>query len=365
MPPQIRMFIVVLLLLLPLSGILFAEQRPLQAGDPFPEIRLAVPEAAEDRAYLQLETTFFVPSQIETELLLVEFLNVHCPHCQMQAPVYNELYRLIEGNPETRGKIKLLAIAAGNLEREVTIFRQAYQVAFPLLADPGFVAWRSIGGRATPLSIYVRQNKAGKAGIITGMHSGINSNPQRLYQSLISMAAVDLEQLQQQVRLKEEIRNHVKPILSEPQLEYQVRSALTRFGRIEDIVKLSLLSGRQVYMASVGQGEKSERLFAEVTSRSSVCDVCHDVHFIYLFDSAARIIGFEPLQLTKYGNANWNQREVATMRARVVGRYLTLPRSFDPSVDAVSSATMTSAIIFDSLAQGADLIKELQAQGLF
>ena len=101
-----------------------------------------------------------------------------------------------------------------------------------------------------------------------------------------------------------------------------------------------------------------------MTSRSAVCDVCHDVHFIYLFDRSTQIIGFEPLQLTKYGNVNWNRQEVNNMRKQVVGKYLTMPKPFDPAVDAISSATMTSAIIFDSLAQGEELLAELRQQGL-
>jgi len=101
-----------------------------------------------------------------------------------------------------------------------------------------------------------------------------------------------------------------------------------------------------------------------VTSRSSVCDICHDVHFIYLFDRSTKLIGFEPLQLTKYGNINWGEREVEIMRKKVLGRYLAMPQPFDPKLDAITSATMTSAIIFDSLAQGEELIRELRSQGL-
>ncbi|RME36934.1 MAG: hypothetical protein D6794_07785, partial [Deltaproteobacteria bacterium] len=107
------------------------------------------------------------------------------------------------------------------------------------------------------------------------------------------------------------------------------------------------------------------RLFAEVTSRQSICDICHDVHFIYVFDSQARVVAFEPIQLTKWGNVNWDSTEVERMRKKVVGSTLTAPPVFDPKVDAVTSATMTSAIIFDSLAQGESLLRELEQKGLW
>ena len=44
--------------------------------------------------------------------------------------------------------------------------------------------------------------------------------------------------------------------------------------------------------------------------------------------------------------------------------YVAAPKPFDPQVDAVSSATITSAIIFDSLAQGEALLAELREAGL-
>ena len=51
------------------------------------------------------------------------------------------------------------------------------------------------------------------------------------------------------------------------------------------------------------------------------------------------------------------------MRRRVVGQSLTAPRLFDPKLDAATSATISSAIIFDSLVKGKALIEELRAGG--
>jgi hypothetical protein len=157
----------------------------------------------------------------------------------------------------------------------------------------------------------------------------------------------------------------VAAVLSPSELETRVRQAFSAASQgIVEFRQLQLRSGRQVYTALVRQAQGVERLFAEVASRHSVCDICHDVHFIYVFNANGEIVGFAPLQLTKYGNLDWNEQEVATMRRRVVGQYLTAPPPFDPSLDAVSSATMTSAIIFDSLAQGEALLRELQELGL-
>ncbi len=88
------------------------------------------------------------------------------------------------------------------------------------------------------------------------------------------------------------------------------------------------------------------------------------MHFFYVFDGRGQIVGFHPLHLTKYGNVEWNEEEVAYFRSHVVGRRLAGVWDFDAGVDAVTSATMTSAIIFDDLSQGLQLLQELRAEGL-
>lgn len=340
--------------------------QPLGFGDDFPELKLKTPADPGVRSYLGLgKGDEFTLSQISAELVLVELLNVHCPHCQMQTPSYNELYKLIEANPKTRGKIKLIGFAVGNLPDEVAGFKKRFSVPFPILADPSFQLWRAVGGSSTPFSLYVRQLRPGQPGVVAGSHLGLNTHYQRLYETLQRYAASDPEKLRRQGAAAEKVRTAVAPVVSASELETRVRKAFINVSNgIVEFARLELASGRQVYTAIVRQSQGVERLFAEVTSRPSVCDICHDVLFIYVFNASGEILGFEPLQLTKYGNVDWNQQEVATMRKRVVGRYLTAPAPFSPKLDAISSATMTSAIIFDSLAQGESLLRELEEQGL-
>jgi len=342
-----------------------AEDRPLIAfGDPFPELALTLTGPDHDLSYLGLGAgTSFTPGQVKAELLLVELLNVHCVHCQQQAPSYNELFKLIEKTPATRGRIKLLAIAVGNLPEEVEAFRRAYQVPFPIVADPRFAAHRALGGSATPFSIYVRQDSSSRPGVVAKTHLGLNKDVHKLFAELQEIASAEAATLRRQGAAARK-RTAITPLYAEEPMAEKVRQAfletggdLIAFGPVE------LLSGRRVYTAVMHRGEQRIRLFAEVASRQTVCDVCHDVHFIYLFDTTTRIVGFEPLQVTKYGNLAWNAQEVEWMRRRVVGQYLAAPRPFDPKVDAVTSATISSAIIFDSLAQGEALIEELRAKG--
>jgi hypothetical protein len=166
---------------------------------------------------------------------------------------------------------------------------------------------------------------------------------------------------------KEEVKKAVvvEPIMTEVELAKRMKDVLSNLGgEVKGFKKINLENTRAIYTGLVGEKGSANRFFAEAVSRPSVCDICHDVHFIYVFDISGKVLGFTPLQLTKYDNEPWNEDDVTKMRKRVLGRYIYKPMPFNREVDAVSSATMTSAIIFDSLSQGEELLKNLKKIGL-
>ena len=87
----------------------------IQAGDSFPETPLPVPEDRGYRHYLGTSEGYhFTLKEVSANLIVVEILSVHCPSCQRQIKAYNELYDLIDADPQTSGRIKIIGIAAGN-----------------------------------------------------------------------------------------------------------------------------------------------------------------------------------------------------------------------------------------------------------
>jgi hypothetical protein len=100
-----------------------------------------------------------------------------------------------------------------------------------------------------------------------------------------------------------------------------------------------------------------------MVDKPNPCDVCHDVHFIYVFDATGKILQLIPLELTKYGNEPWDAADIEKIRQRIVGRYIQSSFDFDPEIDAVSSATITSSIIFRSLEEEQITLKELKEKG--
>ena len=86
-----------------------------------------------------------------------------------------------------------------------------------------------------------------------------------------------------------------------------------------------------------------------VAGRAKVCNVCHDIFFIVVFDDGGLVVNLAPIIITKYKNVEFDANDVAFLKSRVVGRLLSREIVFDPTVDAVSTATMSSALVFDTL----------------
>lgn len=352
-------------LLLGERGRSFADEKPLIGiADFFPEIPLPVPKDPGERTYLGLTNReTFALSEIMADLVLVEILNVHCPNCRKQAAPYNELYALIEQDRKTRGKIKIIGIGAGNDEKEIESFKREYRIPFPIIPDPQFVLHRAIGRSRTPYAIYVRLDPKGGPGVVAGTHLGTHDDYNDLFQVLNAYMKVSIAAIRGPENKEKAQTSLIAPFLPEEDLQRIVKAAFRLFGEPVDFHRIYLKDSRKIYTSRVEGEGASKRLFAESVSRPSVCDVCHDVHFIYVFHYSGEILTLVPLQLTKWGNEAWNESDIGKMKNRIVGRSLEEDIDFNPEVDAVSSATMTSAIIFDSLSQGKALLEELKQQG--
>jgi hypothetical protein len=57
---------------------------------------------------------------------------------------------------------------------------------------------------------------------------------------------------------------------------------------------------------------------------------------------------------------NWSAADVDLMKNKIVGRSLLQHKPFNPKVDAVSMATMSSALIYNSLNKLQATVAELQ-----
>ncbi|MDO9528862.1 MAG: redoxin domain-containing protein [Syntrophales bacterium] len=142
-----------LIITLPVS----AATQPPATGSVLPEIKLTVPANNDYKNYLGLSRgDFFKIPQIKANVVIIEIMNMYCPHCQASAHKVNELYRIIENNPALKNKIKLIGIAAGNSTYEAEVFRKRYDVPFPLFEDGDFSIHKVVGEVRTPYFIGIR-----------------------------------------------------------------------------------------------------------------------------------------------------------------------------------------------------------------
>ncbi|WP_432823782.1 peroxiredoxin family protein [Trichloromonas sp.] len=355
-----------LICLLALGGALTAYADPIDIGEAFPEKALPAPTDPQQRAYLGLgDGPTFTLSQIGGKVVLVEMLNALCPHCRKQTGPYNKLYRMLEESPETRGKVKMLGVAVANSDEQIADFIDIYQVAFPIVADRRFTLHRAVRGGPTPLSIYALRSQPGEPWVVAGSHLGEDYDMEGLFDFLRGLLQEEASTFASLPSEAVPAEKRPEPPQDEAEISRRVAAAfIAQGGELRDFKRLSLPSGRRVYAATLTRDGSDRTLYAEVASRSSICDICHDVHFFYLFDRSGKVLGLEKLQLTKYGNVEWDAGELAAFVRNVLGRPLYGSWSFNPKVDAVTSATMTSAIIFDSLDQGKVLLEELAAERL-
>lgn len=133
-----------------------------QVGGALPAFTLSAPADGAHKEYLGLSGDgAFGISQIDAEVVIIEIFSMYCPHCQREAHRVNDLYELMGTHQKTKGKMKLIGIGTGNSPFEVDIFRQTYNVPFPLFADPDFAIHKRLGEVRTPYFIGIKIGKDG------------------------------------------------------------------------------------------------------------------------------------------------------------------------------------------------------------
>jgi hypothetical protein len=156
----------------------------------------------------------------------------------------------------------------------------------------------------------------------------------------------------------------LKPPIPEEELVLKARAGMeTSGGKVIQFEKISLKDGDWIYVGKVDLGTHQKNFFSKLASRRAVCDICHDTFFIYTFDPEGKVIDIAPVQLTKIDNLNWTEEDMKKLKSRTIGRSILKPFSFDPAVDSVSGATITAALVFDSLDKAKAIFEKLKKEG--
>jgi thiol-disulfide isomerase/thioredoxin len=136
-------------------------------------MRLPIPKGPGEKRYLGLSgSDFFRIPQIKAKVVVIEIFSMYCPQCQKIAPGIEELFRVIENDPDLKDKIKLIGIGAGNSYYEVEVFKKTYHTSFPLFPDNDFIIHKALGDVRSPYFIAIRINQDGTHKVV---HSELDS----------------------------------------------------------------------------------------------------------------------------------------------------------------------------------------------
>jgi peroxiredoxin len=339
------------------------ETKPLGFAIPFPDLIFAQSLSRGEQNYLGLPPKkVFSFREIQGNLILVEFLSTYCINCQRQAPVFNEVYSSIERDPRLKGKVKMIGIAAGNNLNEVQIFKKAYNIPYPTLSDAQFDAHTAVGSPRTPFSIWVRRD-AQRNSIVVSTHLGLIDSAKSALDETRAVLQYNLALLKPKRGAIYE-GDALKPPIPEEELVLKAKAGMEASGgKVTKIEKISLKDGDWIYVGKVDFGTHQKNLFSKLASRRAVCDICHDTFFIYTFDSEGKVVDIAPVQLTKIDNLNWTEEDIKKLKTRTIGKSILKPFAFDPSVDSVSGATITAALVFDSLDKAKAVFEKLKKEG--
>jgi peroxiredoxin len=154
---RILILSVLVILFLTFNSTTFTATMSPVKGEKLPIISLPIPKNSYEKIYLGLSGEgFFKISQIKAKGVLIKIFNLYCPICQSTASAMAELYRQIENNPDLKDKMKLIGIGAGNNLLEIEVFKQNYNIPFPVFPDENFKIHKALGEVRTPFFIALK-----------------------------------------------------------------------------------------------------------------------------------------------------------------------------------------------------------------
>lgn len=340
-----------------------SEAQTMGFAVPFPNLTFTQPLSKAEQTYLGVPPkTKFSFREIKGELILVELLNTYCFNCQKQAPIFVELYSSIKQNPTLKDKVKMIGIAAGNNSNEVKAFKEEYQIPYPIFSDPKFDAHMAVGSPRTPFTLWVRKDSQGN-GVVVSTHLGVIESKEKILSETRAVLQYNLALLKPKKGAIYE-GDALIPPMTEEELWARARKGMEASGgRVLQMDKVVLKDGDTIFVGKVDLGGRQENFFSKLVSRRAVCDICHDTFFIYTFDSTGKVIDIVPVQLTKIDNLHWTEEDIYKLKSRTVGKSILKPFPFDVKVDSVSGATITAALIFDSLDKAREIFERLKKEG--
>ncbi len=287
-------------------------------------------------------------ADIPGNILILELFNRFCFTCMHQSVEIQKFAESLKSESLT-SKIKILGIGIGNTKDDLIDFSKTMKVSFPMAPDPSFDFYYGLGDiDGAPMTFFLKK-KDGRW-LVADMHEGNHGAVE-----MMARVRVMLEGKDGKAPPFLAARTDRRSRLSDEEKLQFAKSLFVKMGVAAAPLKTDLAS-IDLYKAMGADGKPLD-LFAVVAQRPPVCDLCHDSVFVLGIDKEGRIKGFLPVYVTKFGNEIWSEDDEKFLSSRLVGRK-SGDILFKSDVDAVTSATMSSSIIFDEARRAAQAVKE-------
>lgn len=126
------------------------------AGDKLGDLEFPAPSGPEDATYLGVSPGQpFKLSQVKSPYVLMEVFGSWCPHCVSHAPAMNNLYNLINKDPKTAGKVKVIGLASNDSPDNVAAWKKQFKPQFALVPDPDNSTTKKTNIMGTPTFIFM------------------------------------------------------------------------------------------------------------------------------------------------------------------------------------------------------------------
>ena len=334
---------------------------PLSIGDKFPPLELTDLLSPEGIGYLKIGSdTAPLFSGISGDLIVLEVLNTYCGTCRTEAEQMNELYEKIQSEPDLADAVKMLAVAIGNNSQEIRFYRRLFHTPYPMIPDPDYTVAEQLGISSTPFHLVIR--KFGNEMVVVLSRKGAIESADNYLEVLEKLAGMTISDIEKPGRKRSEsVEELPEIVLSDTETLALLRSHVEneKGWTITELERLRLING-SVHRVTLAGNDAPLRLFSREEYRESVCDTCEDTHYLYLFDEQGTVLSLIPIQLPKSDNLPFNAEDLDWIESRIVGRFLDDSFPFNPMVDAVSGATLTSRLIFEGFGEGGDIYRELK-----
>ncbi len=169
-----------LLLLIGAAPLLASEVEP-EVGYVVGPVTFAAPMSDADAKYLGLEKSApFALKDIKSPYVLVEQFNTSCPHCMHEAPFLNQVFTMVQQDPNLKGKVKFLGAAQGSDSGPVMAWKALQKVPFPIVPDTNSGLGKALNFTPYPVTFIV-DNRSGK---IVWVEIGAIDNAEEAFQGI-------------------------------------------------------------------------------------------------------------------------------------------------------------------------------------